>query len=116
MEQPRLKCRFFRTEAGVEPVRDWLRGLPAAERHRIGDDIRALQFGWPIGMPLVRKLQPGLWEIRVQLVGRTARVLFTVARDEAVLLHGFIKRSRKTPANELATASRRLARLKDAAK
>jgi phage-related protein len=70
-----------------------------------------VQFGWPIGMPLVRKLAPGLWEVRVRLRTGAARVLFTVVAAEAVLLHGFIKKSQRTPRAELELALGRLAQL-----
>jgi hypothetical protein len=59
MGLPKLTVRFFRTTQGNEPVREWLKNLPLAERKSVGDEIRAVQFGWPIGMPLVRKLKAG---------------------------------------------------------
>lgn len=108
IELPRLAVRFYRTQPGREPVREWLKSLPPDERKAIGDEIRTLQFGWPLGMPLVRKLQLDLWEIRVRLDARTARVLFTIYEKQAILLHGFIKKSRKTPADDLATAVARM--------
>jgi phage-related protein len=92
-------------------VRDWLKSLPAEERKAIGDEIRTVQFGWPIGMPLVRKLETGLWEVRVNLSNRIGRVLFTVVDQQAVLLHGFIKKSQRTPARELAVARQRKGQL-----
>jgi phage-related protein len=104
---PKLVVRFFRTEEGREPVREWLKALPEAERKRLGQEIRTVQFGWPVGMPLVRKLQPGLWEVRVRLANRIARVLFTVIDDVAVLVHGFIKQGQKTPQDDLELAARR---------
>jgi phage-related protein len=107
MPQAKLPVRFFRTGEGREPVREWLKALPKQERKSIGDEIRTVQFGWPVGMPLVRKLGDGLWEVRVNLPNRVARVLFTVVDQQAVLLHGFIKQSRKTPAADLAVARRR---------
>jgi phage-related protein len=103
----KLEVRFFRTAQGNEPVREWLKALPVADRKAIGDEIRTVQFGWPVGMPLVRKLEAGLWEVRIKLKDRIARVLFTVIDGEAVLLHGFIKKSQKTPAPDLATATAR---------
>lgn len=111
MPLPKLTVRFYRTEQGNEPVREWLKELPAADRKSVGDEIRAVQFGWPVGMPLVRKVRRGLWEVRVHLVGRIARVLFTTFDGEAVLLHGFIKKSQRTPAADLATAVERMIRL-----
>lgn len=116
MAAPKLTVRFFRTTQGNEPVREWLKALPAAERKAIGEEIRTLQFGWPLGMPLVRKLDVDLWEVRVRLKDRIARVLFTVDASEAILLHGFIKKSQKIPGDELATAERRRKQLKSAAK
>jgi len=88
---------FFQTEAGAEPVRDWLRSLGHPAKKTIGEDIKTVQFGWPLGMPLVRKLEDGLWEVRIHLDKRIARVLFTVRNGKMVLLHGFIKKDKKTP-------------------
>lgn len=104
---PKLTVRFFRSEQGREPVRDWLKGLSEQDRKTIGDDIRTVQFGWPIGMPLVEKLEAGLWEVRSKLLDGIARVLFTVHEGEAILLHGFVKKSRKIPKDDLDTARRR---------
>lgn len=92
-------------------MRDWLKSLPAEERKAIGDEIRTVQFGWPVGMPLVRKLETGLWEVRVNLSNRIGRVLFTVVGQQAVLLHGFIKKRQRTPARELAVARQRKGQL-----
>ncbi len=111
-----LHVRFFKTSQGHEPVREWLQDLPAAERRAIGEDLRTVQLGWPLGMPLVRKLAPGLWEVRVKLKDRIARIVFTVEAGDAVLLHGFIKKSQKTPPTELATAHERKRQLELAAK
>ena len=100
----KLSLRFFRTEAGREPVREWLLALPKMERKAIGEEIRTVQLGWPLGMPLVRKLDKDLWEIRVVLSFRIARVFFTIADGCAVLLHGFIKQSQKTPLTDIRLA------------
>jgi phage-related protein len=107
LSKPRLSVKFFRTTEGREPVREWLKALPAEERKAIGDDIRTVQFGWPVGMPLVRKIEAGLWEVRVDLPGGIARIFFTVFSDDAVLLHGFIKKSQRTPLADLKTAKQR---------
>ena len=104
----KLDVRFFQTDAGTEPVRDWLKELPAQERRTIGEDIKTVQLGWPLGMPLVRKMATGLWEVRINMDGRIARVLFTVVGHEMVLLHGCIKKSQATPKNDLDTAITRL--------
>ncbi|WEK29277.1 MAG: type II toxin-antitoxin system RelE/ParE family toxin [Candidatus Pseudomonas phytovorans] len=104
---PTLKARFFRTEAGNEPVREWLASLQRTDKYLIGTEIKTIQIGWPLGMPLVRKLENGLWEARINLTNRIARILFTVDGNTMILLHGFIKKSLKTPAPDLATARRR---------
>lgn len=108
---PILAVKFFRTDAGNEPVREWLRDLTAEDRKVIGTDIKEVQFGWPLGMPLVRKLEPDLWEVRSEIADGIARVLFTVIERQMVLLHGFVKKAQKTPKNELAVAKARLRRL-----
>lgn len=104
----RITATFFATEGGAEPVRDWLKSLPREDQKRIGDDIRTVEFGWPIGMPVCRALGKGLYEVRTNLKNRIARVFFTIDGDEMVLLHGFIKKSQATPDAELALARNRL--------
>ena len=106
MRRP-LPAIFFRTEAGREPVREWLQGLPKNERKIIGVDIMTVQFRWPLGMPLVRSLGSALWEIRSTLRTRIARTLFFVHEGEVVLLHGFIKKTNKTPADDRVLALQR---------
>lgn len=106
-----LTVRFFRTEVGNEPVREWLSQLPRAYRQLIGIEIKTVQTGWPLGMPLVRKMERGLWEIRVDLGDVGARVFFTLVEGSMVLLHGFIKKSQKTPLSDLETARQRKAKL-----
>lgn len=108
MNSPTLDVRFFKTDAGTEPVRNWLKELSAIDRKTIGEDIKTVQFGWPLGMPLVRKMKKDLWEIRVHLDGRIARVLFTISSGKIVLLHGFIKKSQATPQPDLKLAKDRM--------
>jgi phage-related protein len=108
---PTLTVEFYRAESGAEPVRDWLRELTVEDRKAIGTDIKTVQYGWPLGMPLVRKMEPGLWEVRCDIADGIARVLFTVKQSQMVLLHGFIKKSQQTPDNELKTARNRLKKL-----
>ncbi len=102
-----LQVSFFKSEIGNEPVREWLQSLTSEQKKRIGEDIKTVQFGWPIGMPVVRKMDNGLWEVRTKFNGGIARVLFTVVDDTMVLLHGFIKKSQKTPKDDIAVAIRR---------
>jgi phage-related protein len=107
MSPRKLPAVFFRTESGREPVREWLQKLPKAERKIIGIDIMTVQFRWPLGLPLVDNLGAGIWEVRSNLPTRIARTLFCVRQGEIVLLHGFIKKTRKTPEEDRALALRR---------
>jgi len=103
----RVPAIFFRTEAGGEPLRDWLKSLPSPEdRKRIGEDIKTVEFGWPIGMPACRPLGDGIYEVRTNLKqNRIARVFFYIdRRGRMVLLHGFIKKTQKTPDEDLEMA------------
>src|SRR6185436_8729395 len=107
-QEPILTVSFFRTATGREPVREWIKSLPREQRKIIGEDIKTVQFGWPLGMPLVRKLDKNLWEVRIRLPDGIARVLFTTGEQRMILLHGFIKKSQKPPQEELALAKTRL--------
>jgi len=105
-ERP-LNVVFFKTDAGNEPVREWLKSLPSEECKTIGVDILKVQFAWPLGKPLVDNLGRGVWEIRSRLDNRIARTLFAIVDEEIVLLHGFLKKTRKTPPAELDLAKKR---------
>jgi len=105
----RLPASFYRSDRGREPVREWLKGLEPEDRKAIGEDIKDVEFAWPIGMPLVRWLGRELWEVRSHLPrGRIARVLFCVDQGNMVLLHGFIKKTQKTPQRDIALALKRI--------
>jgi phage-related protein len=108
IKPPVLDVAFYQTASGAEPVREWLKELPAHERQAIGEDIKAVQFRWPLGMPLVRKLTGKVWEVRTQLPTRIARVLFTVKGQHMVLLHGFIKKTQATPSQDIELAEKRI--------
>ena len=100
---------FYRTRGGSEIVRDWLRALDEKDRNAIGLDLMRIQFRWPVGMPLCRPMGEGLWEVRANLPSnRTARILFCVVAERIVVLHGFIKKTQKTPDDELALARKRM--------
>ena len=105
-ERP-LKVVFFKTDTGNEPVRDWLKELSRDDCKVIGTDILTVQYAWPVGKPLVDHLGDGLWEVRSRLDNRLARTLFAMVDQEIVLLHGFIKKQQKTPADELELAKKR---------
>jgi len=105
---PFLKVHFFRTNSGNEPVREWLKTLDSEQRKIIGEGIKLVQFRWPLGMPLVKKLEPDIWEVRNKLqTGIISRVFFTVCNGQIILLHGFIKKTQKTPKKELERARSR---------
>lgn len=96
---------FYQTRGGSELVRDWLRNLEERDRNAVGLDLMRVQYRWPVGMPLCRAMGDGLWEVRTSLPSnRIARVLFCVVNDRIVLLNGFIKKTQKTPADDLALA------------
>jgi phage-related protein len=105
----RLPAAFYALPSGREPVRDWLKGLDRVDRKIVGEDIKDVEFSWPIGMPLCRSLGGGLWEVRCDLTqGRIARVLFCIRQSRMVLLHAFVKKTRQTPAGERDLAVRRM--------
>lgn len=112
-KEPVLGVVFYRTEAGNEPVREWLKDLKREDRRTIGQDVKTAQYGWPLGMPLIRKLEPGLWEVRSRVTQGIARVLFTVGDGVMVLLHAFVKKSQKIPQEDLRTARKRLTDLSE---
>jgi phage-related protein len=97
----RLGAVFFRTSNGNEPVREWLKSLTKEQRRAIGEDIAYVQFKWPIGKPRVDHLRGAIWEIRTTLGNRIARTLFAVVGGLIVLLHGFIKKTQRTPNDDI---------------
>lgn len=102
------KVRFFSTVSGSEPVREWMRSLDRDERFVIGTDLLTVQYGFPIGMPLCRALGDGLYEVRSSLPSRReARVIFFADGEDLIVVSGFIKKSQKTPKNEIDLARRR---------
>lgn len=108
VDEKRISVVFFKTDKGTEPVREWLKRLDREDMKTVGTDIKTVEFGWPIGMPTCKSLGDGIWEVRSNLTrGRTARVLFCISDDLTILLHGFIKKSQKTPKPDLDTAKRR---------
>ena len=112
-ELKRLPAAFYATPQGKEPVRAWLKGLEEADRRIVGQDIATAEYGWPVGMPLSRSLGGGLFEIRSNITdGKIARVLFAVVSKKMVLLHGFVKKTQKTPKPDLELAKRRLKEIK----
>lgn len=102
-----LSVSFYKTISGREPVRDWLMDLSKDDRRILGEDIKTVQIGWPLGMPLVRKMEKDIWEIRSNVSAGIARVFFTLVKSQIVLLHGFVKKTQKTPQVDIEIARRR---------
>ena len=109
-----IAVRFFRSESGKEPVREWLLELSKEDKKIIGADIKTVEFGWPIGMPVCKPLKEGLYEVRSHLSShKIARIIFTLHKSEMILLHAFIKKTQKTLDADLELARKRLRSLKN---
>jgi phage-related protein len=104
----RIHAYFYRTPAGNEPVREWLNELSSVDRKTIGTDVKDVEYAWPLGMPLVDSLGRGVWEVRSTIADGIARVIFCVEEDQMILLHAFVKKTRKTPDREIALAYNRM--------
>ncbi len=104
----KLPAQFYRNANGHEPVREWLKRLTQNERQVIGKDVQKVEFGWPLGLPVCRPLGDGLWEVRSDLPSqRIARIMFCIVDGQMILLHGFIKKTQKTPKRDLDLARAR---------
>lgn len=104
----KLPARFYESQAGRKPVREWILELPAADRQIVGKDIQKVEFGWPLGRPHCAPLGEGLWEVRSDLgSSRIARVIFCMGAGHMILLHGFIKKTQKVPQQDIDLARKR---------
>jgi len=93
-------------------VREWLNELSREDKQTIGRDIAKVQYGWPVGLPLCRPLSGGLWEVRASLPSkREARILFGFHDGMLIALHGIIKKTQRTPPEELTLARQRFKEL-----
>ena len=109
-----IPLRFWRSDQGREPVREWLSALRFDDKRVIGRDLATVQFGWPIGLPVCRPMGGGLWEVRSSLPSkREARVLFCFYEGEMFALHAFMKTTQKTRDEDLRLA---ISRMKDVSK
>ncbi len=110
----KITVKFYRSETGKEPVKEWLLELSKDDKKVVGVDIKTVEFGWPIGMPVCKPLGSGLYEVRSSLQSnRIARVIFCIEGSEMILLHGFIKKTQKTPQEDLEMAKKRYRRIKN---
>jgi phage-related protein len=109
----KITSLFYENANGKKPVREWLLSLDKSDRKTIGEDIKTIEYGFPIGMPVCRKLGSKLYEVRSNISDkRIARVIFTVVSDYMVLLHGFVKKDQKTPRSDIALAEKRKKEIK----
>jgi phage-related protein len=101
---------FFKTAAGNQPVRDFLTARSEQDRKEIGVDIAVVQREFPLGLPLVKKMNDNVWEIRshIHIPDGICRTFFTVHKNTMILLHSFVKKTQKTPKKELDMANKRL--------
>jgi len=102
---------FYQTPSGRSVIKEWLRSFDKPERAVLGEDLKTLQIGFPMGLPLCRSLGGGLWEVRSSLAGnREARMIFfhDAKAKALVVVHGFLKKSQKTPKAEIDIALRRM--------
>ncbi|CAM3680277.1 type II toxin-antitoxin system RelE/ParE family toxin [Polynucleobacter antarcticus] len=113
MRTPILNVHFYESEQGQEPVKQWLRLLPQGDKKSIGEDIKTVQFGWPLGMPLVRHMGDRIWEVRSKVGNGIARVMFVLDGNSMILIHGFIKKQQKTPKPDLDLAKERIKKLRN---
>ena len=101
-----VDVRFYRAAGGAEPVREYLRGLPLAERRLVGAAIRALQsFGLNAPGLVMRQLDGKLWKIKAS----DQRVFYCVCTGPVVwLLHAYRKATQKAPRREVGLARARM--------
>lgn len=108
----KVSAVFYKTEAGKEPVREFLLALSDEDKKSLGADIMAVEMLWPVGYPRVRKLEKDLWEIRSVISDkRLVRIFFTVCENRVILLHSIIKKSKKTPKYDIDVANKRKSQL-----
>lgn len=109
----KLPAFFYRLDSGKEPVREFLLDLGKPDSATIGSDIKTVEMGWPVGMPVCKPLGSGLWEVRSDISGgRIARIIFCIHEERMGLLHGFVKKTQRTPKPDLDLAKTRMADLK----
>ena len=94
----KITSLFYTSASGNKPVREWLLSLNKEDRKAIGEDIKTVEYGFPIGMPVCRRLESKLYEVRSNISAkRIARVVFTVEASYMILLHGLSKKRKKHP-------------------
>jgi len=108
-----IKVIFYETHAGNRPVREWLSSLCLDDKKIIGEDMKTVEYGWPVGMPVCKSIGNGLYEVRSNLTdGKIARVIFMIEQGYMILLHSFIKKTQKIPKKDLELAKKRKGKIK----
>lgn len=113
MFQPKFMVIFYQELTERQPVNEWIKKLDRHEQETITQDLKTLQLRWPMGLPLVKALGSGFWELRSTFKTRIARSIFIVIQGHIIILHSFIKKTQKIPPNEMAIARKRLKALND---
>lgn len=104
---------FYETDSGNKPVREWLSSLCLDDKKIIGEDMKTVEYGWPVGMPVCKSIGNDLYEVRSNLTdGKISRVIFVIEKGHMVLLHGFIKKTQKIPKKDLELAKKRKGNIK----
>ncbi|WP_239647802.1 type II toxin-antitoxin system RelE/ParE family toxin [Candidatus Jidaibacter acanthamoebae] len=104
----KIQASFYQNSSGREPVKEFLKELSKGDKFIVGSDIKTVEFGWPIGMPVCRPLSEGLYEVRSSLsTKREVRIIFFIYKSNMILLHIFIKKTQKTPDSDLKLARTR---------
>jgi len=106
-EKKKIQAHFYAQKSGREPVREFLQALDREDRKKVGEDIKACEIGWPLGMPLCRALRDSIFEVRTSLKKRLVRVLFSVEDSFMVLYHAFFKDTKKTDEADINLGAKR---------
>ena len=104
------KVAFYQTPSGNKVVLEFIRDLSAEDRKVVGEDLKTVQIGFPMGLPLCRPLGEGLYEIRSSLASRREMRLifyFDRPRQSLAIVHALIKKSAKLPKADLELARKR---------
>jgi phage-related protein len=104
--------RLYQESSGKVPILEWLKDFNKDERKIIDRDIKYTQYTWPWKMPLIKPLGGSLMEIRIKLKNKQVRIFFILHEGVIMLLHGFVKKTQKTPNNELELALKRAKQIK----
>ncbi len=101
---------FYTDGRGRSPVAEFLQGLDAQTQARFIYSFEQLRIRNVLATePLVRHLRDKLWEVRERSDGNTYRVIyFFFTGRRIVMLHGFQKKTLRTPRSEIETAEQHM--------